>query len=180
MARYSALDLPALFHAGSAPGFCDLQRISLRVKPAVPLSAACPSCPCRVHSVILRPFLSLPKQRHEGENRQHSVTPCRERREARLPANADQHATFVTRPPRRPNRADMLPTPTPTAPEGADISRHGCAHATQHRSAGVHDHGGAHRARLPKQPRYVRRQTTAEDRRRRSVTTQRSCPSRLG
>lgn len=34
LTRCSAPLLPALFHAGSAHGFCDLQRFSLRVQPA--------------------------------------------------------------------------------------------------------------------------------------------------
>jgi hypothetical protein len=103
------------------------------------------------------------------------VTLRRKRREARLPANADQHANC--RPDRRDGRicADMLPTPTPTAPEGPDISRHGCAHATQLPKALVFmttaasTTSAAETTETGSTPR-----DSCPDRRRRSVTTQRA------
>lgn len=90
MALYSALDLPALFHAGSAPGFWDLQRISLRVQPAIASRRYVPllSFPCVQRGP---PAVSPPKRWELCEPSTFSGSVPKH--EARLPANADQHAT---------------------------------------------------------------------------------------
>ena len=88
LALYSALDLPALFHAGSAPGFWDLQRISLRVQPAIASRRCVPllSFPCVQRGP---PAVSPPKRCELCEPS--TFSGFAPKHEARLPANADQH-----------------------------------------------------------------------------------------